>query len=88
MELIWSLGLIVFLLLALNQMAGGRAANVLRPVGNIVNGVISFAVRLCLGALGGIVRLLGGSVKSGKLPGTPKIGADKTPPGPTPPRWD
>lgn len=85
MELLWSLGLIVFLLVALNHMAGGRASNVLRPVTNIASGLVSFAVRLCMSALGGVVRLLGGSVK---LPGSPKIRNDKMPPGRTPPRWD
>lgn len=86
MELLWSLGLIVFLLVALNHMAGGRASNVLRPVSNIASGLVSFAFRLCMSAVGGIVRLLGGSVK---LPGPPKIGDEKMPPpGRTPPRWD
>jgi hypothetical protein len=86
MELLWSLGLIVFLLVALNHMAGGRASNVLRPVTNIASGLLSFAFRLCMSALGGIVRLLGGSMK---LPGgSPKIRDDKMPPGRTPPRWD
>ena len=85
MELLWSLGLIVFLLVALNHMAGGRASNVLRPVANIASGLVSFALRLFMSALGSVVRLLGGSVK---LPGPPKIRDDKQPPGPTPPRWD
>jgi hypothetical protein len=86
MDILWSVGLIVFLLVALNHMAGGRASNVLRPVTNIASGLVSFAVRLCMSALGGIVRLLGGSMK---LPGgSPKIRDDKMPPGRTPPRWD
>lgn len=85
MELLWSLGLIVFLLVALNHMAGGRASNVLRPVTGIASGIVSFALRLCMSALGSVVRFLGGSVK---LPGPPKIHDDKQPPGPTPPRWD
>jgi hypothetical protein len=58
-----SIGLIVFLLVAVNHMAGGRASNVLRPVSNIASGLVSFAVRLCMSALGGVVRLLGGSLK-------------------------
>ncbi len=85
MELLWSLALIVFLLVALNHMAGGRASNVLRPVTNIASGLVSLAFRLCMSALGGVVRLLGGSVK---LPGPPKTGDYKMPPGRTPPRWD
>lgn len=86
MELLWSLGLIVLLFVALNHMAGGRASSVLRPFTNIASGLVSFAFRLCMSALGGVVRLLGGSVK---LPGPPKIGDGKMPPpGRTPPRWD
>lgn len=85
MDLIWSLGLIVVVLLALNQMAGGRSSNVLRPVTGIVSAVFSLAVRLCLLALGPVVRLLGGTLK---LPaGSPKLRDDKAPRGPTPPRW-
>lgn len=86
MELLWSLGLIVGILLALNHMAGGRASNVLRPVTNIASNLVGFAFRLCLNAVGGVVRLLGGSIK---LPsGSPKLRDDKEPRGPTPPRWD
>jgi len=32
MDLLWSLGLIVVIMVALNHMAGGRSSNVLRPV--------------------------------------------------------
>lgn len=86
MDILWSLGLIVVILLALNHMADGRASNVLRPVTNIASGLVTFAVRLCMSALGGVVRLLGGSLK---LPsGSLKIRDDKARPGPTPPRWD
>jgi hypothetical protein len=87
MELIWSLGLIVVILLALNHMAGGRSSNVLRPVTGIVSGVFSLALRLCMSALGTVVRLLGGTLR---LPsgGSAKLRDDKAPPGRTPPRWD
>ena len=86
MELLWSLGLIVFLLVALNHMAGGRASNVLRPVTNIASGLVSLAFRLCMSAVGGAARLLGGSLK---LPsGSPQFPDDMAPPGRTPPRWD
>ena len=87
MEITWSLGLIVVLLLALNHMAGGIASNVLRPVSNIFSGLVSFVVRLCLQGIGAVVRLFGGTLK---LPGAggPKIRDDKQPPGRTPPRWD
>lgn len=86
MDLIWSLGLVVVILLALNHMAGGRSSNVLRPVTGIVTGVFSLALRLCMSALATVVRLLGGTLR---LPsGSPKIRDDKARPGPTPPRWD
>jgi hypothetical protein len=63
--------------------SGGRASNVLRPVTNIASGLVSFAVRLCMSALGGVVRLLGGTLK---LPSSsPKYPDDKAPPGRTPP---
>jgi hypothetical protein len=86
MEILWSLGLIVVILLAFNNMAGGRPSNVLLPVTGIVTGVFSLALRLCMSTLGAVVRLLGGTLK---LPsGLPKLRDDKAPPGRTPPRWD
>lgn len=87
MDLIWSLGLIVIILLALNHMAGGRSSNVLRPVTGIVSGVFSLVLRLCMSALGTVVRLLGGTLR---LPsgGSAKLRDDKAPPGRTPSRWD
>lgn len=87
MDILWSLGLIVFLLLALNHMAGGRPSNVLRPVAGIANGVISLAVRLCMSAVGAVARLFGASLGSSmKLPpGGSKTNRDT---GPTPPRWE
>ncbi|HEY9758784.1 MAG TPA: hypothetical protein V6C97_26690 [Oculatellaceae cyanobacterium] len=87
MDLIWSLGLIVVILLALNHMAGGRASNVLRPVAGIANGVLSFAVRLCMSGIGAVARLIGSSVGSSlKLP--PAGSKTNRESGPTPPRWE
>jgi hypothetical protein len=89
MELLWSLGLIVVILLALNHMAGGRSSNVLRPVGGIIGGLISFTVRLSLSVVRVVLRCLGGSI-SGSLnfpPGKANRDTDR-PAGPTPPRWD
>ena len=83
MEIIWSLGLVVMILLALNYMAGGHPSNVLRPVTGLINGVFAVVLRLSMSALGAVVRLLGATVK---LP-SPKARDDK-PYGPTPPRWD
>jgi hypothetical protein len=87
MDLLWSLGLIVVILLALNHMAGSRSSNVLRPVTGIARGVFSLAVRLSLSVLRTVVRLLGGTLR---LPssGSPKLRDDKVSHGPTPPRWD
>lgn len=88
MELLWSLGLVVVILLALNHMVGGRASNVLGPVGGIVSGVVSFAVRLCMSALGIVLRLLGGSLGGVlKLPPGIDRARHSDRPGSTPPRW-
>jgi hypothetical protein len=85
MDLIWSLGLIVVLLLALNHMAGGRSSNVIRPVTRIASNLISMVVRAVLRLFGSVFRLGAGSVK------LPKLGGDKKEtdrgPGPPPPRW-
>ena len=85
MDLIWSLGLIVVLLLALNHMAGGRASNVLRPVTGIASRLISMVVRAVTGLLGSVFRIGAGSIKLPKVKGTDK--SDRGP-GPPPPRWD
>jgi len=88
MDILWSLGLIVVILLGLNHMAGGRSSNVLRPVGGIVSGVVSVAVRLCMSVLGTAVRLLGGSLGGVlKLPPSGENPHTDKPAGPTPPRW-
>jgi hypothetical protein len=42
MDVLWSLGLVVVLLIALNHMAGGKASGVIRPVTNIVSRLLSF----------------------------------------------
>ena len=86
MDLIWSLGLIVVLLLAFNHMAGGRASSVLRPVTGIVSNLVSMVVRAVLALFGSVLRIGAGSVK------LPKPGGDRKEtgrgPGPPPPRWD
>ena len=90
MDIIASLGLIVIILLALNYMGGGKSSNVLRPVGGLVGGVVRFAVNLCLGGIGFVGRLLGGSISSAASGGVKKLTDDKNEPpaGRTPPRWD
>ncbi|MBX9686252.1 MAG: hypothetical protein K2X27_06090 [Candidatus Obscuribacterales bacterium] len=87
MDILWSLGLLMFLLLALNHMAGGRPSNVLRPVAGIASGVVSLAVRLCMSGVGAVARLLGVSL-GGSLK-LPQAGSKTNrESGPTPPRWD
>ena len=85
MDILWSLGLIVVLLLALNHMAGGRASNVIRPVTGIANNLIMGAVRAVSGLLGSVFRLGAGSIKLPKVKDTDKSDSR---PGPPPPRWD
>ncbi len=86
MDLIWSLGLIVIILLALNHLAGGRASGVLRPVTQIVSSLVSMVVRAVLALFGSVFRIGAGLVKLPK-PGGDKKETDRGP-GPPPPRWD
>jgi len=87
LDLIWSLGLIVVLLLALNHMAGGRASSVLRPITGIATQLISRIVRALAGLIGSVLRLGAGSLTNKQ----PKIGGktkdDKRGLGSPPPRW-
>lgn len=83
MDLLWSIGLIVVILLALNHMAGGRPGNVLGPVGRIAGGIVSFAVRLVTGLFGSVLKI---GVGSAKLP-KHRLDKDDGGPGPPPPRW-
>ncbi len=57
MDILWSLGLIVVILLALNHMAGGNPANVLRPTAGLVTNVASGVVKLVMGILGSVFKL-------------------------------
>lgn len=86
MDLIWSLGLIVVLLLALNHMAGGRSSNVIKPATRIASNLVSMVVRALVALFGSVFRIGAGSIK------LPKPGArakdDDRGPGPPPPRWD
>lgn len=85
MDLIWSIGLIVVIMLALNHMAGGRSGNVLRPVTGVATRLITLAVRAVLNILGTMFKLGASSVR------LPKPGLTKDTergPGPPPTRWD
>jgi hypothetical protein len=85
MDLIWSLGLIVVILLALNHMAGGRSSTVIRPVTGIVAGLISLVVRALVALFNSVLRIGAGSIKLPK-PGARRKEEDRGP-GPPPPRW-
>lgn len=86
MDLLWSLGLIVVLLFALNHMAGGRASNVLRPATGIASNLIALVVRFVLNVFGAVFKLGGRSIRLPK-PG-PVSKNDERGPGPPPPRWE
>lgn len=85
MELLWSLGLIVVILLALNHMAGGKPDNVLRPVGRIGSSVLGLALSIVSRVAASVIGLIGSSIKSLPPPGGDKKagGTSEKPP----PRW-
>jgi len=84
MELLWSLGLIVVILLALNHMAGGNPSAVLRPTSRLVSSVVGSALRLVTGLFGSVFKI---GASSMKLPKQDDHN-DSRGPGPPPPRWD
>ncbi len=83
MDIIWSLGLLVVIFVAFGVMSGGRAPSILRPAIQVVERLLTFAVR-------GIVRIFGSVFRIGassiKLPKGPTKENDRGP-GPPPPRW-
>ncbi len=85
MDILWSLGLVVVILLALNHMAGGNPGNVLRPTARIVTGVVGGVLGFVTRFLGSLLRIGAGSVGSMKIP---KKDDNNNGPGPPPPRWD
>lgn len=84
MELLWSLGLIVVILLALNHMAGGNPSAVLRPTSRLVSNVVGGVLRLVAGLFGSVFKI---GASSMKLPKNDDH-KDTRGPGPPPPRWD
>lgn len=84
MDILWSLGLIVILLVALNNMAGGRASSVLRPVAGILTRLLSIVVRAVLNLVSTIFRLSVGSIN---LPKSNPGKNNNREAGPPPPRW-
>lgn len=86
MDLLWSLGLLIVIFVALNHMAGGSPANVLRPAQNLVSGIVRFAFRLVSNLLGSVFRIGVGSIK--QIPQERSKKDNDQGPGPPPPRWD
>jgi hypothetical protein len=85
MDILWSIGLVVFLLLALNHMAGGKPNNVLRPVGSIFSRLLGFALTIVSRLFASVLSLLGSSTKMIPPPGrTDRDGGTSEKP---PPRW-
>ncbi len=84
MDIIWSLGLLVVIVLAFNFMAGGRSSSIIRPTVRLAENLVAFAVKAVLNTLGAVFRIGGGSVKLPKS----NPGKDNGPSGPPPPRWD
>ena len=82
MDIIWSLGLLVVIVLAFNLMAGGRSSTIVRPAIRIAENLLAFAVKTVLNTLGSVFRI--GGVKLPKS----NPGKDNGPSGPPPPRWD
>jgi len=84
MDILWSLGLIVVLLVALTNMAGGRASSVIRPVVGIVTRLLSMTASTVLNLVGTIFKVSVGTVKLPKTNNKRETGREA---GPTPPRW-
>lgn len=87
MELLWSLGLIVVILLALNHMAGGNPSAVLRPTTRLVSSVVGSVLRLVTGLFGSVFKIGASSMKLPKQDDHNDHN-DTRGPGPPPPRWD
>ncbi|MDR3614723.1 MAG: hypothetical protein P4L53_14285 [Candidatus Obscuribacterales bacterium] len=83
MEIISALGLLLLIFVALGVMAGGRAPSLLRPAFQMVEHLLSFAVRSIVGIIGTMFRIGGGSVKLPKGQG----GKSDERIGPPPTRW-
>ncbi|MFA6554820.1 MAG: hypothetical protein WCT03_00255 [Candidatus Obscuribacterales bacterium] len=84
MDILWSLGLIVILLVALNNMAGGRASSVLRPVAGMVTRLLSMVARAGLNLVGIVFKFSVGTIKLPKSKGGREAGRGA---GPPPSRW-
>lgn len=85
MDIIGSIVLILILLLAINQMAGGRPNNILGPAGRICSRLVGMAFAITGRMFGAVLGLLGSSVKSipTRKADEHKGGSSEKPP----PRW-
>ena len=83
-ELIYSLGLLLFILLLLNHLAGGRPSNVLRPAAAIVFAASRLCFRFGFAAIRSVFKLSSHSINL-KVP--PGVKEDSKKNGATPPRW-
>lgn len=85
MDILWSLGLLVVLLVALTNMAGGRASSVLRPVAGMVTRLLSMMVRAVLNLVGVVFKVSVGAIK---LPRSKGVRETDRGAGSPPPRWE
>ncbi|HEY9753555.1 MAG TPA: hypothetical protein V6C97_00185 [Oculatellaceae cyanobacterium] len=81
-NILWGIALFVGILLALNQMAGGKATYVLQPVVSLAVGLLSMAVNLFLQVL-----RIGISAGTSSLRSARRLNSDQKDQKATPPRW-
>ncbi|HEY9758809.1 MAG TPA: hypothetical protein V6C97_26815 [Oculatellaceae cyanobacterium] len=83
MDIIWGVGLFVGILLAINNMAGGKATYVLQPFVNLVVGLLSMLVNVILQVLH-----IGVTAGTNALKTSRRLKDDRTQDQTsTPPRW-
>ena len=75
MDIIWALGLIIFLFVGLNHMAGGRAFNILNPVLRLTTRLLRYLIGVATSLVGSVLKL---GVSSFLLPGRTKNRKDNT----------
>jgi hypothetical protein len=83
MDMIWGVVLLVGILVAVNNMAGGKASDVLRPVMELVTGLMSMLVNLFIQVLRIGISAGGSSLKTARRLKDDRIKEHTA----TPPRW-
>ncbi|HEY9753748.1 MAG TPA: hypothetical protein V6C97_01160 [Oculatellaceae cyanobacterium] len=83
MDMVWGIVLLVGVLMALNNVAGGKATDVLRPVMDLVIGLMSMLVNLFIQVLRIGISAGGSSLKTARRLKNDRINDHTT----TPPRW-